>query len=460
MPNLLAYLVLLLWPLVVLVLFQKLPPGRALIWSVLSGYMWLPPVANFDPPVLPPFDKNSITVLSCWFATWKVTGDRPRLIPKDLTGRILALTFLFWPVVTILANSEPVLRGRFPPIQGLSLADLPSLAYENFYALMLLGLARQLVTRREDLHDLVFALMAAGLVYSVPMVIEVVLSPQINTWVYGFFQHSFIQMIRQGGFRPIVFMPHGLWVALFAASSLWAALILTRWAAPKHRAFLMASTLWLMVVLILCKSLGVLLFSAAIVPAIWLLPAGLQLRLALIISAVALLYPIFRASPGFPEAWLIEMAARIEPERARSLEFRLINETILLDRAGLKPLVGWGGHARNMTFSIWDGEIETVSDGLWIIRLGMFGWPGYLASFGLLALPILRAGLRKNAEAWPVFSGLALILTANIFDLLPNATLTNVTWLIAGALWAGVPPAEEESQKIRDPFQREKRTLI
>ena len=81
MPNLFAYIVLLLWPLVVWTLFQKLPPGRALIWAVLSGYMWLPPVANFDPPVLPPFDKNTLTVLSCWLAAWGVTGWRAGLIP-------------------------------------------------------------------------------------------------------------------------------------------------------------------------------------------------------------------------------------------------------------------------------------------------------------------------------------------------------------------------------------------
>ena len=48
------------------------------------------------------------------------------------------------------------------------------------------------------------------------MLVEVRLSPQINTWIYGFFQHDFIQMMRYGGFRPIVFLPHGLWVAFFA----------------------------------------------------------------------------------------------------------------------------------------------------------------------------------------------------------------------------------------------------
>ena len=56
-----------------------------------------------------------------------------------------------------------------------------------------------------------------------PALFEVRFSPQLNIWIYGFFQHDFQQMIRGGSFRPIVFLPHGLWVALFFLSTLVAA---------------------------------------------------------------------------------------------------------------------------------------------------------------------------------------------------------------------------------------------
>ena len=35
-------------------------------------------------------------------------------------------------------------------------------------------------------------------------------------------------MIREGGFRPIVFLQHGLWLALFVCTSLMAAIALAR----------------------------------------------------------------------------------------------------------------------------------------------------------------------------------------------------------------------------------------
>ena len=57
MPNTTAYLVLAAWPCVALVLFRRLPVERALIWTLLGGYLVLPPLANFDLPLLPPLNK-------------------------------------------------------------------------------------------------------------------------------------------------------------------------------------------------------------------------------------------------------------------------------------------------------------------------------------------------------------------------------------------------------------------
>ena len=93
------------------------------------------------------------------------------------------------------------------------------------------------------------ALVVAGLAYSVPMLIEVRLSPQINIWVYGFFQHNFDQMMRYGGFRPIVFLPHGLWVAFFALMALVAAVGLWRFGPPASAGLLLAAAGYLGVVL-------------------------------------------------------------------------------------------------------------------------------------------------------------------------------------------------------------------
>ena len=41
-------------------------------------------------------------------------------------------------------------------------------------------------------------------------------------------------------------------------------------------------------------------------------------------------------------------------------------------------------------YDIWGNDVS-VSDGGWIITLGQFGVFGFLAEFGLLAWPVLRA---------------------------------------------------------------------
>ncbi len=114
----------------------------------------------------------------------------------------------------------------------------------------------------EDQKELLLALFIGGLVYAIPMLIEVRLSPQINVWVYGFFQHSFAQTIRFGGYRPVVFLDHGLWVAFFAMTAMIAGLALWRVEKfVKHRAMYFFGAVYLGIVLILCKSVGALLFA-------------------------------------------------------------------------------------------------------------------------------------------------------------------------------------------------------
>src|SRR5690606_33843621 len=79
-----------------------------------------------------------------------------------------------------------------------------------------------------DTHrDLAVAFALAGLVYTLPVLFEVRMSPQLHAIFYGFFPHSFGQHIREGGFRPAVFLGHGLLIgmlfsiAILAALSLW-----------------------------------------------------------------------------------------------------------------------------------------------------------------------------------------------------------------------------------------------
>ena len=95
MPNIIAYLVLGLWPIVLWGIFRALPPGRALIWSVLASYLLLPsyPVA-FDFPLIPAFDKTTIPnimaiILAVTYSEQKITW-----FPRSKLGKLLVFVFV------------------------------------------------------------------------------------------------------------------------------------------------------------------------------------------------------------------------------------------------------------------------------------------------------------------------------------------------------------------------------
>ena len=124
-------------------------------------------------------------------------------------------------------------------------------------------------------------LVVAGLFYSLPMLFEVRMSPQLHTWIYGYFPHSFLQQMRDGGFRPVVFIGHGLGVAFFAMTTVVAAAALWRTRARVFRLPAGAITAYLGVVLLLCKSLGSLVYAAVAVPLVRFASPRMQLRLRL-----------------------------------------------------------------------------------------------------------------------------------------------------------------------------------
>src|SRR5262249_44908933 len=99
---------------------------------------------------------------------------------------------------------------------------------------------------------------------------------------------------------------------------------------------------------------------------------------------------------------------------------------------------GWGRWGRSRVYDEESGKDLTVTDGRWIITIGQFGLLGFLAEFGLLALPVFYAGSALRFAGSPremvALTALALIVSINIVDLLPNASVSPWTWLLSGAL--------------------------
>lgn len=439
MPNGLAYLALALWPLVSVALFRRYPVDRALILTLMIGYLFLPePPAAFDFPLVPPLTKHTIPALMCFvIILWKRDAEGSWL-PESLAAKILLGIFIFSPLATTLNNERPVFFGLVG-LPGLTMKDGLALVMQQSLLVLPYLMARQYLRTGESQRQLLLALMGGGLVYSVLMLIEIRLSPQLNLWIYGFYQHQFGQSIRFGGYRPVVFLYHGLWVAFFCLMSTVSALALWRLDRSHGNTgkYALAAG-YLTVILVLAKSLGALVFAVALIPLVLFASRRMQIRAAAVIALLALSYPTMKGADAVPEDRIIELAGRVDQDRAASVQFRFDNENLLLDRAREKPVFGWGSWSRNHILDPVTGFLLTVTDGRWIITIGVYGWVGFIAEFGLILLPIFQllreTSKRKEEDLSPYIAPLTLMLAINVFDMIPNATLTPFTWLMAGAL--------------------------
>ncbi|MDZ4392364.1 hypothetical protein [Cypionkella sp.] len=436
-PNILAYLMLFVWPLVCWQLWKRLDPARALIWTVLGGYLIMPPLTVINFPIIPDLDKTTIPNLIAWYCALYVVRDKISFLPEGRMGKALILMYILSPFATVLTNAAPLI---FPGgmVQGMKIYDSAAAVANQFIALLPFFLARRYLGTPEGMRAMIEALVLAGLFYSVPMLIEARFSPQMNVWVYGFFQHDFFQTIRQGGYRPVVFLPHGLWVAFFALMCLMAALVRLRDTTAEVRPRALLIALYLAFMLYICKSAGVTVYAMCFAPLLMLAGWRLQVLAAAALAVVVISYPILRGLHLVPLQQIVDFAGGFSADRAGSLQFRIDNEEQLLARAQEKALFGWGGYGRAFLHDPITGQMTTIADGAWVIVLGIYGWLGFIADFGLTGLPLLilgREALSRHGSAISRYTaGVAVILAANMVDLLPNATHIPFTWLMAGGL--------------------------
>lgn len=436
-PNLFAYLALLVWPLVGLALFQTRPIGQAILWTVLGGYLLLPVGTRIKFEMIPAFDKSSIPNLTALVGCLLVARQPLRVRYGFGAPELLLLTLLVGPFVTSQLNTDQIVIGGHV-LPGVGSYDALSAVVGQFLFLIPFFLGRQFLRAAPANADILRVLVVAGAVYSLPMLFEIRMSPQLHTWIYGYFPHSFVQQIRDGGFRPVVFLGHGLLVAFFIMTTAVAAAAFWRTGTRVAGVLPIAITGYLAGVLVLCKTLGALVYGAVLMPLVRFASPKLQLRIALVFVAIAMFYPMLRAADLFPTSSILDAATSVSEDRAQSLKFRFDNEDQLLARAWERFWFGWGRYGRNRVFDDETGDDISVTDGRWIISMGQFGIVGFLGEFGLLALTVIAAASALKYAPSPqetvYISALALIVAINMVDLLPNSSISPWTWLLAGAL--------------------------
>ena len=422
-------------------LFFLLRPQRAALITILGGEMFLPELVNFKFPFLPPIEKHNLPFL-CVLLGCLIR--RPSLVtslPKERWFTLLTLVLIVGATLTGITNADPVLvRKYYPPAVGLTFKDGLYMAALYFCLVSLpFFLGAALFKTVRDFQDLLAGLAIAALVYLPFALFEVRMSPNLHLWVYGYSQHDFIQTMRWGGYRPMVFMFHGIILARFLFVSICASFILSRAKCTLSGIPANAAGWVILVVLVLCKSTGAIIFTIIAVPMLMWGKTKLHARVAVLLASLVFLYPALRAWDLIPTDEILKISdSLVGEERTGSLEFRFRNENLLLEKARQHLVFGWGQYNRNFVGDK-NGALA-VADGYWVIQFGILGVVGFIACFGPMLIPIFLTRRRLKfiqLEAdRRLVGGVALTLGFVALDWVPNGLCASYPYLLAGALAA------------------------
>lgn len=430
--NPVVHIVMFGWIPVVIGLFSKLKPRHAVIASFLFAWLFLPN-ASYPLPGLPDYTKMSAT---CWgILIAAAIFDMESL--SRLKLRILDIPMIIWclcPIASSLSNGYGLYDGMAMFLKQTVTWGFPYIIGRAYFSSL------------EALKDLAIGIFIGGMVYVPLCLYESRFSPQLHYMVYGFYQHTFSQAYRWGGWRPMVFLSHGLMLGVWMMS---AALVgLWLWSSGIIDKYKNLSMKWMVLLLLFttvwCRSTaaiahlimgaGILIASKKIGKSVFLI--GL--------IAIPLFYLPTRSTGLWTGQDLVSfIAENISVERAESLKFRMDNENILAQKAMQRPLFGWGtwGNAR-----VYDdqGNDVSITDGLWIIVFGNHGLVGLLSLTLSILMPLFLLIRYYPAHSWSdprvaPAAVLALLLGLYMVDNLLNAMVNPIFLVMAGGI-SGLPP--------------------
>lgn len=448
-----AQLAMLLWLPITLYIFSRYPARTAIIYSFLGGLLFLPQRAGFLLPLIPDYGGMVATCYGIFIGI--ILFDFQQISKFKLS--IIDIPMLLWctcPLVSSLSNSLGLYDGINASLEQIAIWGLPYL------------LGRLYLSTLSGLKELAINILKAGLIYVPLCLYEIRMSPQLHRMVYGYFPHGsgFAQVARGDGWRPTVFMSHGLVVAMFMTTVVLIAIWL--WQSQTLKQIwgqkMLTIVCILVVTFIQIKSSGAYgYFAYGLV--ILFIAKWTKSSLPLLILITLMIYYLYLGVTGnFDGQAIVDwISQNYDQERAESLQFRFENETLLRAKAQEQWLFGWGGWGRNRVYAPnWRGEIVDVSvtDSYWIIIFGINGVYGLVTFTLSLLLPVVTFGVfRYPAKTWfdpkaAPAAVLAVCLTLFFLDSLINVTLNPTFPLICGGLSGLVAkPAERLSDFSPSP---------
>ncbi|MCO8120685.1 O-antigen ligase family protein [Stieleria sp. TO1_6] len=416
------------WIPIVLLMFLLLRPRLATGIAFAAGWCFLP-MATYELPGLPDYSKTFATSVG---ALLGLIAFHPQMLFR-LRFSWMDLPISVWCLCPFFSS----LTNGLGPYDGLATVVNQSISWGLPY---LIG--RAVYRTPQDLVSLAIAILICGILY-VPLCLwEIRMSPHLHHNIYGFHQHSFGQAKRFGGWRPTVFMQHGLQVALWMASCFvlafagWYCGRIRRWRGYPTWPVLLALGFTLM----LSKSFGAWLLAFAALGTLLIMSVSRKPWPLLLMVLMVPSYFVARTTGLFSGRALVSFVENnLSAEKASSLEFRLDNEDLLIEHAWKQPIFGWAGWGRNRVRDE-AGNNQTVTDGLWIITFGINGWVGLISLYTALLWGPYRMIRRSSPKYWrkqpelAVAVGLATVCIINTIDSLPNAMVIPVFVTATGAV--------------------------
>jgi hypothetical protein len=434
MPNTFAYLVFWGWPLVILWLLINYPIKYAIFTAIILSILLLPAGFTIDPPLLPPLNRETITSMSLVIFLF-LLGKKLRISKSGVIVKLIVCYLGIILLSSLLNETSIMAGGKFLP--GLTFYDAFSSIVQTLIWIIPFFLGRYFFNNVKDNEEIFKILVLLALLYSLPMLYEFRFSPQLHRIVYGYHATDFVQQVRSDGFRATVFVGHGLALAFIISTCSIAAIALHKNKVRVGKLSPIMVIFYLSVLLILSATWSALFYVSLAALFIYMLTPSKQIKWALLIAAIVLLYPVGKILQIIPEKEIISTISEYNTDRGQSLEFRFQNEEVLLIRALERPFFGWGGWGRNRVYDN-TGKDLSVTDGAWIIEFGIYGVLGFLFHYLILLTPLYYAVKNvkyiKESKDQVYFAALAVILASCLIDSVPNAGMTSIHMLLAGAL--------------------------
>jgi hypothetical protein len=203
-PNILSLLLIWAWPAIAVALFATMPPRRALAVGFVIGWLFLPQLALPLPFVK--WDKHTATSVGALLGVLIFDSGRLKAFKPTLVDLPMAV-WCFVPYSAAVSNGLSPYDGSAASATQFVVWGIPYVLGRCYYGDFL------------GLRGLAVWVLVGGCLYVPFCLFDKAISPQLHFMVYGFYQHDFNQVVRDGGYRPMVFMEHGLAVGMMMTAA-------------------------------------------------------------------------------------------------------------------------------------------------------------------------------------------------------------------------------------------------